>query len=135
VRKSYWIKILLVPSLSLVGCMPTQESEVSMIALIANAAKYEDRKVKTYGFLKVKRNAGLFVNREDALNDNVYHSIALDTLTVDELEAIKACNNQYVSITGTLNLKNNSLAFSDQVQIRGKTEDIYSKLVCNIKTI
>lgn len=132
--KLHWKKILLILSLSLVGCMPSQESEVSMIALIANATKYEDRKVKTYGFLKVRKNAGLFVNREDALNDNTYHSIALDALTTTELAAIKVCNNQYVSITGTINLKNNTLTFAEEVQIKGKPENIYSKLVCNIKT-
>lgn len=123
-------KLTLALCLSLVGCIPSEQSEVAMVALIANASQYDQLKVKTFGFLKKQTSVRLFINREDAFRKNRYHSIKIDGLSNDDLNAIEACINQYVFVTGTINLNKDDVTFED-VQIKGSADNIYLKLVCN----
>jgi len=128
---SYLQKMLLVLGLVLVGCMPAEVSEVSIIELVTNAERYDGRRVKTFGFLKKNADFRLFLYREDALNDNKNHSILIAHLPDDQLKKIELCNNQYVSLTGSISMENKHLTFGNTTQIKGQEKDVYSKLVCN----
>ncbi|GHA10435.1 hypothetical protein GCM10008090_20050 [Arenicella chitinivorans] len=102
-----------------------------MVALIANAKQYQHRQIKTFGYLAMSDELRLFLNREDALNGNYYHSVSIQQLTERDLQKIDACVNQYVSVAGTFDMKNNQLVFSQAVRFEGGDNNIYSQLVCN----
>lgn len=124
-------KKLLLLMLCLGGCLASEQSEIAIVALIANAGQYDQRSVSTYGFLKKNNGVRLFINREDAFNNNRFHSIKIDGLSDHDLASIEPCINQYVLVSGTIYSNQNGLSFEDAVQIKGKSENIYSKLVCN----
>lgn len=123
--------VTLAVCISLTGCVPSEEVEVAMVALIANAKQYQHREVKTFGYLTMSDELRLFINREDALSGNYYHSVSIQQLSERDMQQIDACVNQYVSVAGTVDMKNNQLVFSQAVRFEGGDNNIYSKLVCN----
>ncbi|WP_147250978.1 hypothetical protein [Arenicella xantha] len=127
----YYKNALLLVSLTVAACGPAQQSEVAMVALVANANEYDDRDVTTYGFLRKSKNVRLFLSREDAANNNDYHSIIFNNLSAAEIDEIGKCNNQYVYVSGTFKLKTNGLVFTNITHMKGQPEKPYSKLVCN----
>jgi len=102
-----------------------------MIALIANADEYKNRRIKTSGFLKHNSELRIFVSREDALYRNKPHSIQVQPPTITSIEEIAVCNNQFVSVSGTISLQENGLVLTQPIQIKGSKERLYSKLICN----
>jgi len=131
-------KFLPVLGLFLIGCTPyqgpeavVQEVGVAMIALIANSHRYDQLKVTTFGYLKKGNDVRLYVSREDALNQNLTHSIKLSGIDTLSSDKISTCNNYFVTVSGTLNVTENKLSLEDIAALKGGLKNTYSKFVCN----
>lgn len=113
--------IIVLILISLNSCTPSELKDVSIIAIIANPDDYKAKQVTTFGFLRISPQARLFINREDALNSNYYHSILLNGLSAIQLTALNICNNQYVSINAVIKVNDrNKLSFNKPAYIKGK---------------
>lgn len=126
IRKLFAVLLLIV-----FGCAPSTESEVSMVALIANAGNYDNKRIKTYGFLELSQSARLYLSREDARYRNDIQSILIDDLTLPQRHQLAACDKQFVSVVGTFRLKNSVLALTETQRMNGRSRNKYVELVCN----
>lgn len=102
-----------------------------MVALIANAKQYQNQQVKTFGYLVMSDELRLFLNRDDALNGNYSHSVSIEQVADTDIRKIDACVNQYISVAGKFDLRDNRLVLSQAVRFEGGNKNIYSQLVCN----
>ena len=104
-RQRFWIRFLLctmiVPTVGLHAKSETNAGAVSLIQLIANPGKYDEKQVGVIGFLRLEFEGNRLCFHKDDYSYNISENAVRVGLTKTQIREFADRNMQYVFIVGT----------------------------------